>query len=316
MDNQNNSITLEEAKKSLYQMSLINDFLLNSTLSDEEYGKEAARIILTTLLRQKIDVVDITPQKVYNGLNKSKHGIRLDAYITASSEDATKADLYDLEAETRIEDRDTLPQRGRYYSAIIDAHHLNAGFDYDHVPTLVIIMILSYDPFTADDMYYEASTQLITHPDIPYDDGIRRLFFYTKGTCNIPTEEGGSSISDMLRYIQDSHDDNVINSEIQELDNIVSKVRRREEVSIKYMKSWEKEAILIRETTEKVTAEVTAEITEKVHREAEEKARKDKEESAIKMLKSGITPEQAAFFIGMPVDRVKELASKMNVQDE
>ena len=64
-------------------MSLINDFLLNSTLSDEEYGKEAARIILTTLLRQKIDVVDITPQKVYNGLNKSKHGIRLDAYITA-----------------------------------------------------------------------------------------------------------------------------------------------------------------------------------------------------------------------------------------
>ena len=118
-------------------------------------------------------------------------------------------------------------------------------------------MILSYDPFTAGDMYYEASTQLITHPDIPYDEGIRRLFFYTGGKCNIPDKEGGSSISDMLRYIQDSHDNNVINTEIQELDNIVSRVRRREEVSIKYMKSWEKEAILIRETTEKVTAEVT-----------------------------------------------------------
>ncbi len=261
MNNQNNSITLEEAKKSLYQMSLINDFLLNSTLSDEEYGKEAARIILTTLLRQKIDVVDITPQKIYNGLNKSKHGIRLDAYITASSENTTRADLYDLEAETRVEDRNTLPQRGRYYSAIIDAHHLNAGFDYDHVPTLVIIMILSYDPFTAGDMYYEASTQLITHPDIPYDDCIRRLFFYTEGNCNIPSEEGGSSISGMLRYIQDSHDNNVINTEIQQLDNIVANVRRREEVSIKYMKSWEKEAILIRETTEKVTAEVTETVT-------------------------------------------------------
>lgn len=177
-------------------------------------------------------------------------------------------------------------------------------------------MILSYDPFTADDMYYEASTQLITHPDIPYYDGIRRLFFYTKGTCNIPTEEGGSSISDMLRYIQDSHDNNVINSEIQELDNIVSKVRQSEEVSIKYMKSWEKEAILIRETTERVTAEVTAEVTEKVQQEESQKAQKKDEESAIKMLKSGITPEQAAFFIGMPVDRVKELASKMNGQDE
>ena len=263
MVNQNNSITLEEAKKSLYQMSLIDDFLLNSTLSDEEYGREAARIILTTLLRQKIDVVDITPQKIYNGLNKSKHGIRLDAYITASSEDTTRADLYDLEAETRIEDRKTLPQRGRYYSAIIDAHHLNAGFDYDHVPTLVIIMILSYDPFTAGDMYYEASTQLITHPDIIYDDGIRRLYFYTGGNCNIPPEEGGERILDMLRYIQDSNDNNVMNSDIQELDSIVSKVRKSEEVSIKYMKSWEKEAILIRETTEKVTEIVTAEVTDR-----------------------------------------------------
>ena len=68
----------------------------------------------------------------------------------------------------------------------------------------------------------------------------------------------------MLRYIQDSHDNNVINTEIQELDNIVSKVRQSEEVSIKYMKSWEKEAILIRETTEKVTAEVTEKVTTEV----------------------------------------------------
>ena len=33
------------------------------------------------------------------------------------------------------------------------------------------------------------------------------------------------------------------------------------EVLVKYMKSWEKEAILIKETTEKVTEQVTAEVT-------------------------------------------------------
>ncbi len=61
----------------------------------------------------------------------------------------------------------------------------------------------------------------------------------------------------MIRYIQNSHEEIVINPDIRDLDNIVSRVRQREEVSIKYMQSWEREAILVKETTERVRAEVT-----------------------------------------------------------
>ena len=96
-------------------------------------------------------------------------------------------------------------------------------------------------------MYYEANTILKTHPQYPYDDGIRRLFFYTGGTNNISNDNNGKAISDMLRYIQDSRDINVMNDDIRDLDNIVSEVRKSEEVSIEYMKSWELEDYIRRE---------------------------------------------------------------------
>ncbi len=105
MNSQNNSMTLREAKKSLYRMNLIDDFLLNALLSDADDGPEAARIILSTLLRRNVEVVSITPQKVFTGPNAAKHGIRLDAYVTAKGDGGSlKADIYDVEAETRVAD--------------------------------------------------------------------------------------------------------------------------------------------------------------------------------------------------------------------
>ncbi len=125
---QSNSITMDEAKRSLYQMSLIDDFLLTSTLTDKEDGRKAAEILLSTLLHQAIDVVDVIPQKVYNGIHRMRRGIRLDAYITArSSGENSTANIYDIEAETRYDDKKTLPQRSRYYSSLIDVHHLKTG---------------------------------------------------------------------------------------------------------------------------------------------------------------------------------------------
>ncbi len=103
-----------------------------------------------------------------------------------------------------------------------------------------------------------------THPEVPYDDGIRRIFFHAGGNCNITDPDDGKAISDMLKYIQNSNEHNVCNPDIRALDEIVTRVRQSEEVSIRLMKSWEKDAILVKETTERVTAEVTAKVTEEV----------------------------------------------------
>ncbi len=75
LNTQNTTITLEEARKSVYQMNLIDDFLLTCLLTDEESGKDAARIILSALLNRNIRVVDVTSQKVFNGIHKDMRGI-------------------------------------------------------------------------------------------------------------------------------------------------------------------------------------------------------------------------------------------------
>ena len=67
--------------------------------------------------------------------------------------------------------------------------------------------------------------------------------------CNISDEDNGKAISDMLRYFQHSYDENICNSDIRDLNEIVSRVRQSEEVSIKYMKSWEKDSIPVQIST-------------------------------------------------------------------
>ena len=46
------------------------------------------------------------------------------------------------------------PKRVRYYHSMIDAKLLNSGVDYDKLRKVVIIMILSYDPFEENRMVY------------------------------------------------------------------------------------------------------------------------------------------------------------------
>ncbi|MBR0092844.1 MAG: hypothetical protein IJP92_14220 [Lachnospiraceae bacterium] len=47
-----------------------------------------------------------------------------------------------------------------------------------------MLSILSYDPFDRGEMRYEAKTMLKSHPDYPYDDGVRRVFLYADGKIN------------------------------------------------------------------------------------------------------------------------------------
>ena len=37
-------------------------------------------------------------------------------------------------------------------------------------------------------MYYEAGSIIKTHPDLPYDDGVRRIFLYVDG--DLPGDAG------------------------------------------------------------------------------------------------------------------------------
>ena len=96
-------------------------------------------------------------------------------------------------------------------------------------------IILPYDPFGQSRMVYTIQNQCIEDPTISYDDGAKKIFLYTKGTEGNPSQE----LKDMLKYIENSTQNNIVNPNIESIHKLVEKVRRRKEVGINYMKSWE-----------------------------------------------------------------------------
>lgn len=240
---QNEKVTSKRAFRKLEDLNLIDNFLFQEMLSQEE-GEEFVRILLSTILGKTIRKVKIVSQKNILGLDTNKHGIRLDAYIQDISDELIPnladaeliPDIYDIEPNNTYE-KESLPKRMRYYHGLIDTQLLSSGADYSSLPNMIIIVILPYDPFGKNRMVYTIRNLCSEDPGLPYDDGARKIFLYTKGTEGNPSQ----ALKDMLKYIEKSTDDNVTNQDIASIQQLVKKVKNKKEVGINYMKSWEVE---------------------------------------------------------------------------
>lgn len=244
MANENSTKKTYEFRR-LEDLNLIDNFLFQQMLSQEGEDSETfARILLKTILGRHIRHVTIVPQKNILGIDTNKHGIRLDAYIqeVPDEQDPNLADvklipsIYDIEPNKTFE-KESLPKRVRYYHGLIDTQLLSTGASYSLLPNVVIIVILPYDPFDKNRMVYTIKNGCEEDPTVPYEDGARKIFLYTKGTEGNPSQ----ALRDMLKYIEKSTADNVTNQDIASISVLVDKVKHKKEVSISYMKSWEYE---------------------------------------------------------------------------
>lgn len=262
-------ITVEEAKKRISEMNLINGFLFDSTLENKEDAIIIARNILRAVYNRDFIINDVTSQKSFQAVDSIYHGIRMDAHITEDPD--TKqwvATIYDMEMEDRQADKKYLPKRLRYYGALNDVKKLESGGQYDKLPNFVSITILSYDPFDAGDMYYQAKTVLSTHPDIEYNDGLDHIYLYCNGKPNFETNnspiklppEHGKRLQEMLKYIISGQKPSISNADIEEIDKIVTKTKAREEVATAYMRQVDREYSLMREVQEKDNKEAALKI--------------------------------------------------------
>lgn len=231
----------------LEELNVIDNFLFQQLLSQGEDGEEFARILLKTFLGKEIRNVKITPQKGILGTDTDRHGIRMDAYIEDVSDDTVSnladaeiiPDVYDIEPNLTYE-KDILPKRMRYYHGLIDTQLLSAGSGYQKLPNVIIFIILPYDPFGQNRMIYTIQNRCMEDPAMPYNDGAKKIFLYTKGN----DKNAGNSLKDMLKYIEESTDDNVTNEDIASIQQLVNKVKHKKEVGINYMKSWEYEQMV------------------------------------------------------------------------
>ncbi len=255
--------------RSLAQLDLIDNFLFQATISQGEAGEEVCRILLRTILGRPFGKIRVVPQKPFLGPDVDRHGIRLDAYIedwTALSSDTPDVkkplqtdqildaelcpDIYDIEPN-KTSEKAMLPKRMRYYHGLIDSHLLDSGKTYDTLPSVFIITILPYDPFGQNRMVYTIKNCCVEVPELPYDDGAVKIFLYTKGTEGNP----GKELRDMLKYIEETTEQNITNPDIAAIHEAVSQAKQSREVGINYMKSWEWEDMIRKEATAEGLAE-------------------------------------------------------------
>ena len=232
----------EYTKRKLEALNLINDFLFQELISQEGDGEEFARILLSTILGKRIRKVKVVAQKNILGIDTDKHGIRMDTYIEDISDEPDMElidaevvpDIYDVEPNNKYE-KESLPKRMRYYHGLIDTQLLASGGDYKRLQNVIIIIILPYDPFGKNRMVYTIRNQCLEDTTIPYDDGAKKIFLYTKGEEGNPSQE----LKDMLKYIENTTQNNITNQDIESIHKLVEKIKRKREVGINYMKSWE-----------------------------------------------------------------------------
>lgn len=227
-------------KRNLEELNLLDDFLMGSVLSYPGIGPEVCRRMVSIILNREIKQIRIIPQKVYFGADTDKHGIRLDVYAEEKADDLNT--VYDIEPDKdgRESLRLALPKRARFYHAKIDADSLASGEDYGKLKNVFVIFICPYDPFQLNRMVYTIKSCCVEEPDLVYEDGARTMFLYTKGTKGNPPAE----LQRLLQYLEDSREENAKDADLMAIHQMVQKVKHDREVSLEYMKIFERERLI------------------------------------------------------------------------
>ena len=218
-------------RRKLQELNVIDDFMMSVAASDKKGGEAFCRTLLSTLLERKIGRIQVNAQKVIPALTPELRGIRMDVEVREENAEPVM-NLFDLEpCLYRVPG---LEKKLRFNQARIDSRYVRSGEkDFRSMPDLYMIMILPYDPFGEDYMVYHVRNRCRELPELDYQDGLEYIYFNTKG------RKGGSpEIQRMLRYIENSTEENVKDEAVRSIHRHVEWMKLQPEVKEEYM-DWE-----------------------------------------------------------------------------
>lgn len=218
--------------KTLEELNLIDDFMINAVVSNREVGEAFCRRALSVLLQRNIGKLSIIAQRTVPALAPGLRGIRMDVEINeyADKDDVSVHNVYDL--EPHLKNNIDLPRHNRFYQAKIDSRYMESGEkNFSKLPNLYVITITNYDPFGQDYMMYTVNNRFNEVLDLEYKDGLQFIYFYTKGH-----KGGNKDIQAMLQYFQNSTEDNVVDEATREIHDYISRVKIMPEVRDAYMR--------------------------------------------------------------------------------
>lgn len=104
-----------------------------------------------------------------------------------------------------------------------------------------MIFICNYDPFGYDRVKYTIRNMCVEEPEMPYDDGAQTTVLYTKGTKGDDISE---ELRQFLNYMENTTQTNAVNDTLKDIQKMVDIVKQDGEVSLSYMKGFERDTIM------------------------------------------------------------------------
>ena len=233
------------ARRKLEELNLLDDFLFGSMVTYPGIGEAFTRILLKIIFQRDFGKLKVIPQRPLLGSDTDLHGARLDVYLeedTPGENTPGNATIYDVEPDNNDDTKSVtaLPKRVRFYHAKIDSETLGSGKTYHALKNVIIILIMPYDPFGLNRMVYTIQSCCREEPQMPYDDGARTLFLYTRGTAGNPPLE----LRQLLTYMEHTTKANAKNENLKQIQSMVETVKRDKGVSVGYMKVMEREQMM------------------------------------------------------------------------
>ena len=205
------------------ELNLSDRFLFPAALEDPI----TCRLILECIVEEEIGELAIRTEytRAYNSEFKC---IRLDVY----AKDVVTEVSYNLEMQNNNEYN--LPLRSRYYQAQIDVGSLEPGDKYTDLKPLYVIFICNFDPF-GENLYRYTFSMQCEERDVPLNDGVKRIFFSTKGKNQ---DEVPAILVDFLGYLNDSTDTYVeqnSNEKVKKIHERIKVLKKNRAVEDRYM---------------------------------------------------------------------------------
>ncbi len=277
--------------KDWQDLTIQDDYMFKLIMSRKRICKK----MLEKILRISIDdLVYIEDEKSMKASYDSK-GVRLDVYVKDD-----KHTVYNIEMQVRKPENEGLYKRTRYYQSMIDGDLLKAGVDYDELNPTYVIFICPFEPFHEGRHMYTFRNYCTEDKDIELQDGTVKLFLNTKGTM----DDVEPDVKAFLEYV-----DGVMSPDdfVQEIDEAIRNVKMQESERVRYMTY----TLKLKEER-KIGHE--AGFREGMEKGLQKGTQKGKLETALKMLRNGISMEIVLKCTNLPPSAIKEAAEKSGLQ--
>lgn len=199
-------------------LTLADDFIFGKVMQDEEICRE----VLEAILGVAIDHIEYTHREESIDVSPEGRGVRLDAYVRDG-----KGTVYNVEMQAS--NTYELPQRSRYYQAMIALDLLGRGRPYRSLGHSYVIFVCGFDPFARGRRVYWFENRDIDDASLSLGDGTHTIFL----AATAPRQpEKGERVNELLDYVSTG----TVSGELSEsLERAVVRVRENSDWRLEYM---------------------------------------------------------------------------------